>query len=94
MKWAAVGLILLDAAMTYIAVGYLGAHEVVLVFVNQIPSAIWLIAAAKVLAVLYIDKMTRRYTWAKYIISTAVFSHLLAVANNICWLTLYLLYFP
>jgi hypothetical protein len=92
VKWVVVALILLDATQTYIAVGYLGAHENVLFFVNQNPLAIWLVAAVKVVATLYVDKMRRIYAWAGYILPAAVFSHLFAVANNTYWLILYLLH--
>ena len=92
MKWALVALILLDAAQTHIAVGYLGAQEVLLSFVNQIPPAIWLVAAVKMLAVLYVDRVAKKLTWARYILPAAVFSHLFAVANNTYWLILYLLH--
>ena len=94
MKRALAALILLDAAQTHIAVGYLGAQEVLLSFVNQFPPAIWLVAAVKMLAVLYVDRMRRIYAWARYILLAATFSHLFAVANNTYWLIMYLLYLP
>lgn len=79
-------MILLDAGLTHIAVGYLGAYEVVLFFVNQIPPAIWLVAAGKVLGVMYIDKKMKKYSWVKYGLLAIIFSHLFAVANNTYWL--------
>ena len=94
MKWAGAVLILLDAALTYAAVGFLGMREILLVFVNQIPPAIWAVATAKVLAVFYVDKMSKKYALARHILSVAAASHLIAFANNMCWLFAYLLYFP
>ena len=94
MKLAVVVLALLDAALTYVAVGFLGMREILLIFVNQIPSAIWAVATVKVLAVFYVDKMSKKYTLARYILSIAAASHLTAFANNMCWLFVYLLYFP
>jgi len=92
MRRALAALILLDAAQTYIAVGYLGAaQEVLLFFVNQFPPAIWLVAAVKILAVLYADRVAMKVTWIRYILLAAVFSHLFAVANNTYWLITYLL---
>lgn len=87
-------LILLDATLTYVAVGFLGAHEIVLTFVNQIPEAVWPVAAAKVLAALYLDKISKMYRWARRVLSAAAYAHLLAFANNMCWLFAYLLHFP
>jgi len=94
VKWVVVVLILLDAALTYVAVGFLGMREILLVFVNQAPSAIWAVATAKVLAVFYVDKMSKKYALARHILSTAAASHLVAFANNMCWLFVYLLHFP
>jgi hypothetical protein len=94
VKWALVALILLDAVLTYVAVGFLGVREIVLTFVNQIPPAVWLAAAVKVSAVFYVDKTAKRYTWARHILSAAAALHLIAFAINMCQLFTYLLYFP
>ncbi len=59
-------LIYFDALLTYIAAGHLGAYEVVLRFVNQTPSAIWLVAAAKNADVLYLMLKRRRHPWLDY----------------------------
>jgi hypothetical protein len=93
VKWALIVLILLDAVLTYVAVGFLGAREMVLIFVNEFPLAVWPVAAIKVLAVFYVDKTSKRYMWVKHILSAAAASHLIAFANNMCWFV-YLLYFP
>jgi len=94
VKWVLAALILLDAAQTHIAVGYLGAQEVLLSFVNQFPPAIWLVAAVKMFAMLYVDRAARKLTWARYVLLAAVFTHLFAVANNTYWLITYLLHLP
>ena len=94
MKWVLAALILLDAAQTHIAVGYLGAQEVLLSFVNQFLPAIWLVAAVKMFAMLYVDRAARKLTWARYVLLAAVFTHLFAVANNTYWLITYLLHLP
>jgi hypothetical protein len=94
VKRAVTALILLDALLTYVAVGFLGMREMVLVFVNQIPSAIWIVAAVKVLAAFYVDKMSKKYELARHILSVAAFTHLIAFTNNMCWLFVYLLCFP
>jgi hypothetical protein len=54
-------LIYFDALLTHIAVGHLGAYEVVLRFVNQTSFAIWLVAAAKNADVLYLMLKRRRH---------------------------------
>jgi len=48
VKWIAISLILLDVALTYVAVSCFGAHEVVLMFVNQVPPLMWLVAFLKI----------------------------------------------
>ena len=60
MKWVLISLILLDAALTYVAVGHLGARELVLVFVNQAPLLMWLVALVKVFIVLYFVKIMKK----------------------------------
>jgi hypothetical protein len=82
MRLVLIVLIMLDAALTYIGVAFLGAHEVVMSFVNQIPPAVWAVAAAKVLAVLHLCKKAEKYAWIKYLLYFAVFIHVVAVANN------------
>jgi hypothetical protein len=91
VKRVVVALILLDAAQTHIGVGYLGVQEALLFFVNQFPPVIWLVAAVKIHAMLYVDRMRRIYPRARYILLVAVFFHLFAVANNTYWLITYLL---
>jgi hypothetical protein len=86
VKWATISLILLDAALTYVAVGHLGAHEAVLVFVNHIPLSMWLVALGKVLGVLYLVEKMRKYAWVKYGLLLIIFTHAAAVVNNIYWL--------
>ncbi len=86
MKWVAISLILLDAALTYTAVGHLGAYEAVLVFVNQFPSSMWLVALGKVLGVLYLVKRMKKYAWIKYGLLLIIFTHAVAVVNNVYWL--------
>jgi hypothetical protein len=75
-------LIMLDAALTYIGVAFLGAHEVVLTFVNQVPELMWPFAFAKTVAVLYLCKKAEKYAWVRYLLYFAVFIHVVAVANN------------
>ncbi|MFZ8810773.1 MAG: hypothetical protein ACO2PN_22020 [Pyrobaculum sp.] len=91
MKWIAISLILIDAVLTYVAVGHLGAREIVLLFVNQTPSLIWPFAFAKVLSVLYLTKFMKKYRWVEYVLHTAIFTHAVAVINNTYWFLLYLL---
>jgi hypothetical protein len=79
-------LILADASLTYVAVGHLGAYEAVLIFINRMPSTMWLVAFMKILGVLYIYTKTRKYGWVKYGILVILISHLLAVINNVYWL--------
>jgi hypothetical protein len=86
VKWAAISLILLDAALTYVTVGHLGAYEVVLVFVNQTPSLMWLVAFVKVLGVLYLVERMKKYAWIKYGLLLIIFTHATAVVNNVYWL--------
>jgi hypothetical protein len=86
VKWVLISLILLDAALTYVAVGHLGAYETVLVFVNQIPPLIWLVALVKMLGVLYLVEKTKKYAWIKYGLLIIIFTHAMAVVNNIYWL--------
>ncbi len=88
MKRLVIFLILLDAALTYVAVGHLGARELVLTFVNQVPSLIWLVALAKVLAVLYLVENMKKYAWIEYILHLVVFIHSVVVINNTYWLLL------
>ncbi len=77
MKGALIALILIDAVLTYAAVVFLGACEILLVFINQVPPAAWAVAAVKVLAVFYVDKMAKKYALAKHILSAAATSHLI-----------------
>jgi len=86
MKWIAISLILLDAVLTYVAVGYLGAHEVVLVFVNQIPPLMWLVAFLKISGVMYLIEKMKKYAWIRYGLLLIIFMHSLAVVNNVYWL--------
>jgi hypothetical protein len=86
MKWVLISLILLDAALTYVAVGHLGAYEVVLVFVNQVPALMWVVALVKVLGVLYLVEKAKKYAWIKYGLFIIIITHAMAVVNNIYWL--------
>lgn len=86
MKWVSISLILLDAVLTYVAVGHLGAYEAMLIFVNQIPPLMWLVAIVKVLGVLYLAEKTKKYAWIKYGLLIIIFTHAVAVVNNIYWL--------
>ena len=86
MKWAAISLILLDAALTYVGVTYLGAREVVLLFVNQAPLLMWPFAFVKVLGVLYLAKNAKKRAWVEYILHLNIFTHAVAVANNMYWI--------
>jgi len=86
MKWVAISLIMLDAALTYVAVGHLDAYEAVLLFVNQAPSLMWLVAFAKVLGVLYLTKKMKKYAWIKYGLLFIISTHAVAVVNNVYWL--------
>lgn len=54
-------LIYLDALLTYIAVGHLGAVEVTIPFLNRNPNAVWIVAALKSAGVLYLALRRRRY---------------------------------
>jgi len=92
MRLAAVVLILLDAALTCVGVGYLGAREVVLAFVNQNPALMWPVAFAKVLAVLYLAEKAEKYAWVEYILHLNIFTHAVAVVNNMYWILLRLLF--
>jgi len=86
VKWVSISLILLDAVLTYVAVGHLGAYEAMLIFVNQIPPLMWLVAIVKVLGVLYLAEKTKKYAWIKYGLLIIIFTHAVAVVNNIYWL--------
>jgi len=86
VKWVLISLILLDAALTYVAVSHLGAYEAVLVFVNQIPPLMWLVAIVKVLGILYLVEKAKKYAWIKYCLLIIIFTHTMAVVNNIYWL--------
>ncbi len=93
MKWVVISLVLLDAALTYVAVGHLGAYEAVLLFVNQIPALMWAVALVKVLGVLYLVEKAKKYAWIKYGLLVIIFTHVIAVVNNIYWLLWRLLLF-
>ncbi len=82
MRLVLITLIMLDAALTYIGVAFLGAHEVVLTFVNQVPELMWPFAFAKTAAVLYLCKKAEKYAWVKYLLYFVMFMHVVAVANN------------
>jgi hypothetical protein len=86
MKRLLITLIVLDAALTHIAVGHLGAREVVLLFVNHAPASMWLVALAKVAGVLYLFKKMKKYAWVKYGLYLIMLTHAAAVTNNIYWL--------
>jgi len=86
VKWVLISLILLDAALTYVAVGHLGAYETVSVFVNQILPLMWLVAIVKVLGVLCLVEKAKKHAWIKYGLLIAIFTHAMAVVNNIYWL--------
>jgi len=79
-------LIYFDALLTYIAVGHLGAYEVVLRFVNQTPSAIWLVAAAKNAGVLYLMLKRRRHPWLDYAALALLLWHVAVIYNGIAQL--------
>ena len=79
-------LIYFDALLTYIAVGHLGAYEVVLSFVNQTPSAIWLVAAAKNAGVLYLMLKRRRHPWLDYAALALLLWHVAVIYNGIAQL--------
>ena len=79
---ALIALIVLDAALTYIGVAYLGAHEMLLLFVNQAPELVWPYAMAKVLAALYLFRKAGKYPRIKYGLYLITFMHAAAVANN------------
>ncbi len=61
---------------------FLGAHEVVLTFVNQIPELIWPFALFKILAALYLVKKMKKYAWVRYLLYLLIFIHAVAVINN------------
>jgi hypothetical protein len=82
----AIALILADSALTYVAVGHLGAYEAVLVFVNKVPSAMWLVAAMKILGLLIIWRKVKKYGWIRYGVAAVAASHFVAVVNNVYWL--------
>jgi len=79
-------LIMLDATLTYLAVGHLGAHEAVLLFVNQVPALMWLVAFVKVLGVLYLVEKAKKYAWIKYGLLFIIVMHAAAVVNDVYWL--------
>lgn len=81
-----VALIMLDALLTYVAVGHLGAHEAVLWFVNHVPMSMWLVALAKVMGVLYLLRKAKKYAWIKYGLLVILVMHTAAIVNNIYWL--------
>ncbi len=80
-------LIYFDALLTYTAVDHLGAYEVVLRFVNQTPSAIWLIAAAKSADVLYLMLKRRRHQRLDYAALALLLWHAAVIYNGIAQLT-------
>jgi predicted membrane channel-forming protein YqfA (hemolysin III family) len=79
-------LILADAILTYIGVAHLGAYEVMLPFINQSPSLMWLVALAKILSLLFLVKVMKRRAWLEYVLYIVVAVHVVALANNACLL--------
>jgi len=81
-------LIYFDALLTYVAVGHLGAYEVMLPFVNHSPPAIWLVAAVKNAGVLYLALRRRRYRWLDYAALALVLWHIAVVYNGVSQLAM------
>lgn len=76
-------LIYFDVVLTYAAVKALGAVEVVLVFANQWPESLWLVAAGKNAGVLYLFLKRRRYKWVDYAAAALSVWHAVVLANGV-----------
>ena len=86
VMWAATAaLMIMDAVLTYISVGYLGAVEVVLRPINDFPPLVFAVTAAKIGGLYYL--YTKRYNrWLNYAVLLIMATHATAVTNDLYWL--------
>jgi len=81
---AAAALMIVDAVLTYISVGHLGAVEVVLRPINEFPPLVFVAAFAKIGGLYYL--YIKRYRWLNYAVLVILATHTAAVTNDLYWL--------
>jgi len=83
--WAAAAvLMIVDAVLTYISVGHLGAVEVVLRPINDFPPLVFAVTVAKIGGLYYL--YAKRYGWLNYAVLAILMTHATAVTNDLYWL--------